>query len=201
MQKELLIQALNLFDSSDKWNAFVEMANQKETMKWHYFHKLKQPLLKYFNENPVSGWLCESWGDPNFDLRWYLKDFGKGSLALAIGWRFEFHLHLEDTIAFDTNRVTELLKAEYSILLSAFERVDRMYERNTKAMECRNYGFGSPYDFNFDNSQLDKLAWFAGNETEKFAEQIIKKVEKFRRNEQLTKMIYELNDKCRIKIN
>jgi hypothetical protein len=198
MQKELLNQALGLFDSQEKWNAFVELANQKEFIKRHYFQKLKQPLLRYFNENPVDGWICESWGDPLYDLRWYLKDFGKRSLSLAIGWKYEFHLNIEDITSFDTNEINRLLKTEYSPLLAAFDRIDRQFEPNTKAMEYRNYSFGSPYDFNFDNSQIDQLAWFAGNATESFAQQIIKKVERFRQDKNLTRMLYNLNERAKV---
>ena len=185
MQTELLNQALALFNTPEKWNAFVEMANQKEKMQFHYFQKLKQPLLKYFNENPVDMWVCEPWGDPNYDLRWYLKDFGKGSLSLAVGWRFCFVLHLEDINSFDSKKIDELLKTDYSIVFSSFDRVDRQLEHQLKVVEERNYFFNSPYDFHFDNSQVDKLAWYAGNKTEEFAEQIIKKVERCKRQLQM----------------
>lgn len=198
MQKELLNQVLGIFDSSEKWNAFVEMANQKETIKWHYFQKLKQPLLNYFNANPVEGWVCEPWADTNYDLRWYLKDFGKNSISLAIGWTFHFMLYVEDTNAFDTKKIDDLLRSEYSIILSSFDRVDRQFEPQLKVVEVRNYSFNSPYDTNFDNPQLDKLAWFAGNETESFAKQIIKKVERFRQDRDLTKMLYNLNEQTKI---
>ncbi|HTF28962.1 MAG TPA: hypothetical protein VK625_08965, partial [Flavitalea sp.] len=187
MHRELLNQAVGIFNSSEKWNAFVELANQKENIKWYYFQKLKQPLLNYFNANPVHGWVCEPWGNQLYDIRWYLKDFGKDSLALAIGWTFEFHLHLQDTMAFDTDKINELLKTDHSMLFASFDRVDRQFEENTKAMESRNYEFGTPYDSNFDNSQIDKLSWFAGNETEEFVQQIIRKVERFRKDENLTK--------------
>jgi len=198
MQKELLNQAIEIFDSSEKWNAFVELANQKETIKSHYLQKLKQPLLNYFNANPVEGWVCEPWGDQLYDIRWYLKDFGKNSIALAIGWRFHFVLHIEDTTTFDTKKIDDLLRSDYSIILSSFDRVDRQFEHQLKAVEVRNYSFNSPYDTNFDDSQLDKLSWFAGNKTENFAEQIIKKVERFRQDKDLTKMLYDLNSKTKI---
>lgn len=198
MQKEILSQAIGMFDTSEKWNAFVELANHKETIKNIYFQKLKQPLLNYFNSNPVDGWVCEPWGDPLYDIRWYLKDFGKSSLALAIGWTFEFHLHIEDITSFDTKKINELLKGEYSVLLAAFDRVDRQFEQNTKAMEYRNYSFGSPFDSYFDNSQLDRLAWFAGNETESFVNQIIQKVDRFRKDTNLTNLLYEINKKAKI---
>lgn len=201
MQKELLNQAIALFDTSEKWNVFIEMVNQKEAIKWLYFQRLKQPILKHFNENPVEGWICEPWGDPAFDLRWYLKDFGKNSLSLAVGWTFHFVLHVEDVNTYDTKKIDEFLKTDYSKIIAAFDRVDRLFEHQLKVVEVRNYFFNSPYDGNFDNSQLDKLAWFAGNETEKFAEQIIKKVERFRKDEILTKMLYEVNEKAKIITN
>lgn len=104
MNKEILNQTLELFDSPQKWNAFVEMANQKETFKAIYFSKVKQLLLKYFNDNPVEGWSMAPWGNHNFDVRWIQTPFGKNSLAIAIGWTFEFHLHLEDTNNYNTTK-------------------------------------------------------------------------------------------------
>lgn len=198
MQKELLNQAIGLFNTSEKWNAFVELANQKETIKWHYFQKVKQPLLNYFNAKPVEGWVCEPWGNTDYDMRWYLKDFGKDSIALAIGWTFQFVLHVEDKNAYNSNKIDNLLKSEFSILLSSFDRVDRQFEPALKIVEKRNYSFNSPYDGNFDDKEIDKLAWFAGNETEKFVEQIIKKVERFRKDKDLTKMLYDLNKQTKI---
>lgn len=198
MQKELLNQAMALFDSPEKWNAFVELANQKETIKWHYFQKLKQPLLNYFNANPVEGWACEPWGNHLYDVRWYLPEYGKNSLGLAIGWTFEFHLRLEDPAGFDSEKMTQLLKTDYSMLLSGFNRIDRQFEHHSKAIETRNYAFGSPYDFNFDNAQLDKLSWYAGNKTDDFVRQIIEKVERFRQNKEFTRMLRELHERTKI---
>jgi len=198
MQKELLNQTLDLFDTPEKWYAFIEMANQKESMKMHYFKKVSTMVYKYFMENPVKGWVCETWNNHNLELRWYLEDFGKNSLALGIGWWFQFVLHLTDTNSFDTNKINELLKTDYAIFLSKFDRIDRQFEQNCKIVEDRNYVFNSPYDYNFNESQVDYLAWFAGNQTDKFAEQIIRKVEVFRQNENLTKMLYELNQRAQI---
>lgn len=198
MQRELLNKAIDLFNSPEKWNAFLELAAQKELIKYQYFQRAKQPLLKYFNENRVDGWVCEPWGDPNFDLRWYLKDFGKGSLALVVGWRFQFVLFLENSSNFDSNKINDLLKTEYSQILSTFDRVDKQFDFQQKIVEVRNYIFDSPYDSNFDENHLDQFAWYVGNQTEKFVEQIIRKVEKFRQSAELTKMLYELNDRTRI---
>jgi len=198
MSKELINQALTLFDTPEKWNAFVEMANHKEAMKLQYLQKAKNPLLKYFNENFVDGWVCEPWGNTAYDIRWYLKDFGKNSIALALGWTFHFILHVEDINSFDTNKINELLKSEYSLILSSFDRIDRQFENQLKVVEVRNYYFNSPFDSNFDDAHVDQFAWFVGNETDKFVQQIINKVDRFRKSPKLTQMIYELNQKSRI---
>lgn len=201
MQKELLNKAMTIFNTPEKWQAFLDMVNQKDALKWHCFKKIKQPLMKYFFENPVEGWICEPWANYDYDVRWYLKDFGKQSLGLALGWTFEFHLHLEDVVGFDALKMNELLKTDYSLLLATFDRVDRQFETHTKAMEWRNYSFGSPYDSYFDNNHLDHLSWYAGNETQKFVDQIISKVESFRKNQVITQMLYEVNEKSRKQIS
>jgi hypothetical protein len=199
MQKELLNRAMGIFDSPEKWNAFIEIANQKEEIKKLYFQKLHQFLWKYFHENQIKGWGFDTWGDPKEDLCWYLEEFGKESLALRIGWKYQFHLNLIDTANFDSKMMNELLKSEYSSLFASFDRLDKQYGINSKAEEWRNYSFNSPYDSFFDWAQVDYLAWYAGNRTEEFANQIIKKVEKFTKDEKLTKMLYELNYITQIK--
>lgn len=198
MQKELLNHALSLFDTPDKWDAFADLANQKEAIKGIYFKKVKPLLLKHFNENPVQGWVCEPWGDASCDLRWYLSDCGKDSLSLAVGWRFHFVLHLQDTNSFNTTKVDDLLRNECSLLLAAFDRVDRQFETQLKAVEVRNYTFGSAFDGCFEDTQIDKFAWFAGNKSQELADQIIQKVEKFRKNEKLTEMLRSINNISKI---
>jgi hypothetical protein len=196
MQKELLNKVIGLFESPEKWNSFLELTNQIPAIKYQYFQKVKQPLQKYFNENAVEGWICEPWGDPNFDMKWYLQDFGKESLALAIGWKFQFVLFLGNQNKFDTYKIDELLKGKYSPIISAFDRVDRQFEPQFKIVESGNYIFDSPYDGHFDENTL---SWYAGNQTEKFVKQIIDKVERFRKDERLTNMLYEINQLSMIK--
>lgn len=195
MQTELFNQSTKLFDTPEKWNAFVELAKQKDNIKNYYFKKAKQPILDYFNENIDDNWICEPWGNTNYDIRWYLKDFGKNSLALAIGWRFQLVLHVNDINTFDTNLINELLKTDYSLVLTKFDRIDRQFETNIKAVENRNYYFESPFDNNFYDE--DKLAWFIGNKTDEFSKQLIEKVERFIKDETITKMLYEINQKSK----
>ncbi len=194
MQQELLIQSMNLFDTPDKWDSFLELSNHRDNIRDKFFSKIKAPLMKYFNDNPVEGWVCESWGSPNYDMRWYLTDFGKNSLAIGIGWSFDFVLTLEDFEKFDSDRMNILMKQpEYAKILAAFGRIDYQFtEARRKVIESGNYSFGCAYDNNFEGFKY-QLAWYAGNRTNDFVQQIINKVEKFRRNEEVTRQLYQLN--------
>lgn len=190
---------LSLFDTAEKWSAFIEMANHKDAFKHYFFSKPKELLLKYFRENPVNGWVCES--DPNDKtaIICYLQEFGKGSLLLKLGWDYEFHLLVANQGEFNTDKIDDLLRSEYSMLLSGFDRVDRSYEKQTKAMEYRNYSLGSIYDTRFiDVEEVEQFAWYAGHKTEELVEQIIEKVERFRKDSEMTRMLRELNTETKI---
>jgi hypothetical protein len=196
MQQELLNQVKNLFDTFEKWNAFLELSAQMGEIKTNFFTKVRDPLYKYFIENPVEGWVCESWGNPDFDLRWYLTDFGKNSLGIGIAWTFDFVLTLEDAEKFDSVKIEQLLKTpEYSKILTAFERIDYQFtEVRRKIIETGNYQFGSPYDYNFKDPNKTILSWYAGNRTNEFVDQIIKKVERFRKDTEVTRLLRQLNE-------
>lgn len=191
MQTELLNQAIKLFDTPEKWNAFIELTRQKDNIKSSFFKKAKQPILDYFNKQINENWICEPCGHTDYDVCWYLKDFGKNSLAIRTGWRFQFHLRVEDLNAFDTNEIDRLLKTDYSLILTKFDRIDRQFEPNSKVIENRGYSFGSPFDNNFHDE--DKFAWYVGNRTQEYTKQLIEKVERFTNDETITKMMYELN--------
>lgn len=195
MQQDLLKHAMSLFDTSDKWNAFYELALQADKIKDFYFSKVRAPLTQYFIDNPVEGWDFEPWGDVRYDLRWFLKDFGKSSVALGVGWRFNFVMTLEDTTGFDNEKVNQLLSSsEYAKLVLAFERTDIQFEQRRKFAEVGNYYFNSPNDSNFTEYQL---AWYAGNNTDEFVKQIAAKVDRFRKDAEVTRLLHQLNEQSR----
>lgn len=195
MQQELLNQAMSIFDTSEKWNAFLELSNQRNFIQEAFLSKAKDPILKYFNSHPIEGWVCEPWGNHKYDFKWYLRDFGKNSLCLVLGWGFQFILFLDDSNSYDAEKINYLLQTpEYSKVLMSFDRIDRQFEEKFKVVEKKNYKFDSPFDSNFEDAQL---AWYVGNMTEKFVEQIIRKVERFRSNEEITRLLYRLNEESK----
>jgi len=91
----------------------------------------------------------------------------------------------------------DLLKStKFSPLMTGFENApDRQFEPNTKAMEYRHYSFVNENKDFFDNNHIEHLSWFAFNKTDEFAQQVIKKVDKYRKTE-LSDLLYQINKEC-----
>jgi len=192
MQQDLLIQAEKMFENDlQKWNSFLELVSQKDTIRNNWFKKLKQALDKQFFEiEKVEGWSYtpNSWGSYN---HWYITEFGSDSLSVLNGRdNFLFGLHANGEL-FDLGKIEELLKtSKYSPILSCLDRIDVLFGGNWIAREQGNFYFESTHDGNF--TEYDKLAWYAGNMTDSFVKQISDKVKKFRFTE-ITNLISEIN--------
>ncbi|MDD2987272.1 hypothetical protein [Flavobacterium sp.] len=189
MNQELLKQAKAMFDSPEKWNAFLELVWQKDEIRNQWFLKLKEEANKKFStEEFVEGWVFNSWGV--WDLHWYQKEHGDKSIGLLIGWWGEMTLYCNGEF-YDTVKIHDLLRSErFAPLLSCFNRIDRFYEGGRLAIETRNFSFDSPHDTKFD---ADRLGWYAGNRTEDFLNQIAAKVNRYRKDEEMNSLLHELN--------
>jgi len=187
MSKELIQQTANLFEqpkTPEKWNAYLELTTQKEQIKNLWLNKLKSQLIKYFSTNIEEGW---KWDENK--MNWYLAEFGPESLAIWFEGYTKFSLWVNNE-KFKSDEITELLQTEkYSALLSAFSRIDIRFEGSYQVIENGNFSFGSEHDGEFG---IDYLAWFAGNETENLLIQIIEKVNKIRKDKNLTKLLADL---------
>lgn len=189
MNQELLKQAKAMFDSPEKWNAFLELLWQKDEIRNQWYQKLKEEANKKFSTDEfVEGWVFNSWGV--WDLHWYQKEHGDKSIGLLIGWWGEMTLYCNSDF-YDTVKIHDLLRTErFAPLLSCFNRIDRFYEGGRLAIEMRNFSFGSPHDTKFDT---DRLSWYAGNQTDDFLNQLVEKVNRYRKNEEMNSLLHELN--------
>jgi len=187
MQKELLKQAMQLFDSADKWNSFLELSDSKYEIRNQWYQKLITHVTKWFlEEDKVNGWSFETLGA--WDYRWYLTEFGRDSFCICMN-QHQIGLWVDYTF-FNSQRITDLLKEEtYSMIMTTL-RPDVVFSGDWKLIEYGNFNFDSPYDGHFD---LDRLGWFAGNKTEEFVNQLSEKINKFRKDETITKLFAELN--------
>ena len=192
MQKELLKQAMDIFDSPDKWNSFLELSSSNDEIKYQWYQKLMTHVTKRFREDEdVKGWSFETLGD--WDYRWYLTEFGRDSFCIRM-WLHQIGLRVDPKF-FDSQMITDLLKTEtYSIIMSTL-RHDEEFSRDWKLAEHGNFNFDSPYDGHFDHG---RLGWFAGNKTEEFVNQIVEKINKIRKDETIMKLIAELNGEAKM---
>lgn len=187
MSTKLLQQTASLFEkpkNPEMWNAYLELTTQKEQIKNIWLNKLKSELIKYFSTNIEDGW---KWDENR--MNWYLAEFGPESLAIWFEGYTKFSLW-SNNANFKSDEITELLQTEkYSVLLSAFSRIDKRFEGSYQVIENGNFSFGSEHDGEFG---IDHLAWYAGNKTESLSMQIIEKVNKIRQDKNLTSLLAEL---------
>ena len=193
MQKELTNQAMALFDTPEKWNAFLDLVSEKESIKYYWHSTLKRALIKRFKqEDPIEKWDFYE-NRMTMSMTWYLKKFEKYSLAIWLEHYTEFSLWVNPEY-FDSDEVTKLLKTEeFFPLLSPFTQNHEIHQGNYKIREKMDYVF----DNQFKNLNSEQLAWFAGHQTEDFVNQIAEKVDIFRKNEQLTKLFKEINEQTK----
>jgi hypothetical protein len=191
MNQELLNQAKAMFDSPEKWNAFLELLWQKDNIKNQWYLNLKEDITKTFSTDFFSkDWDIKIRG--NFSYQWFLKAYGENSISI---WIEDGILSLFASDAHDIEEVYKLIKSEnFAPLVNCFKRIDVSYQGGYIIKEERNFSFGTSTDERFD---FEKLAWFAGYRTKEFTKQIADKVNRFRLNEDVTNLLSELNRQTR----
>ena len=188
MSKELAKQTLELFDTPEKWNTFIEIANLRDEMRNQIFKNTKIKLLDYFNSNPVDGWSFKSW-DP-WDYRWFLTDYTDNSFGIWM-WGVNIGFYY---LGSKKEKALELFNSSYYSKLKECFRPDVEGGKVFLYYEHGNFKFDSIYDENFED---DTLAGYIKNEPEKYLEQVIKKIDKIRRNPEFVKLIKEFNDELK----
>jgi hypothetical protein len=190
MNEELIQRAMQLFDTADKWNSFCELINRNEDIQARWWKKLQLEVFNREQKNGNSDWDILIWG--NWDIKWIIKGESQNSICVHF-WcdGFRVFYNYGDL---DIDKVNELLKdPKFDKIKSCMDKVEGSNSQ-TICWEHRNFGFGTPYDFSFPNRQV--LSWYAGNETEKFADQLTAKVRKFQTPE-ITQLFKEINQKCK----
>lgn len=197
MNEELLRKAMDIFDTPEKWNSFLELCksavgiigHQNTEIQGIWWRKLQNEVYSRELKNTNPDWEIYIWN--NWDIMWYLKEFSDKSICIHFyGEKFRVFY---DYGFLDINKVNELVKdPKFDIIKNTFDKIDGS-DHQTIAWVHRNYSFGSIYDGNFPNSQT--LAWYAGNRTSDFADQIINDVRKLQTPE-ITALFREINEKC-----
>ena len=194
MNEELLIKAMDIFDAPEKWNAFNELSRKRPEIEQRWFSKLHKEVFRREKNNGMPDWdIGELWGT---DLRWFIKGADENSLSIHF-WKHD-KVKLRVCFGFvglDQNKVRNLYKSKFDFIKSCFDRVDDNAD-DTIGIEIGNFSFGSSV-FNGNFPDVATLAWYAGNSTNVFADQIIAKVRKFQKTPGITELFKEINEKCR----
>ena len=180
---------INIYDSQEKWNAFLKETEQKQTIIKQWFGKFTKEATSYFSsKDAVKGWSFTPLGD--YYLHWFLTEFGADSLSLVFGWYGKVVLYCNSDI-YDILKIAEYLITEK---YSPIPACGINYLVNSKiqsgAMGVRTYKFGNPAEPRFDP---DQFAWIAGNRTEFLVKQIAEQVNIVRKDGKMVELLNEIN--------
>jgi len=190
MNEELLQKAMQLFDTAEKWNAFCELMNRNGNIQNRWWKKLQTEVYQREQTSGMSEWNICIWN--NWDIMWYIK--GETNKTICVHFWGDCFRVFYGYGDLDIDKVNELLKdSKFDAIKSCIDRIDGS-DSQTICWEDRNFRFETPYDTCFPDHRT--LSWYAGNETEKFANQLIAKVRKFQTPE-ITALFKEINKNCR----
>jgi hypothetical protein len=193
MENTIVNQVEEMFCDNEQFTSFLELKTKWDLIKNSWWQSFKVFANKYFSENPVEGWEYASSG--NCDFRWYCEEFTEKSLCIRFcDWVEQYSLILwADSAHCDTVKISKLLEeAKYLPIISAFERIDKIPEENhnVKIIERGNYHFGHSMDGYFD---MDSLAWYAHYKQEEFLSQILEKLNRFTKDNEVVSLLKEIN--------
>jgi hypothetical protein len=198
MNQDIIQEAVNIFDTAEKWRAFYDMEKARPDIQngWlrHGAHALREEFLKSPGE-----WGCSPWGNPR-DTKWHLSELGEKSISIGIGWEdFEFHLFDARDNDEQWTKAGELLDGpDFRQLISRIgTRCYRPRYKSDKLLLA---------DLNFDPLVMGAdagfrprlIAWHAAKRTGDFVEKTLGWVRKLMEDEEVVRLIRELNDRSSV---
>ena len=193
---EVLKQVENDFNERIQWESFLELIRYKDPIRNAWFETLRTEINNCFAvENVVENWGYISRNI--WDYRWYIKEFDYESFCLLFN-NHSFHLWANRNF-YDIKKLSHFLSEKRFIpIISSFDRTNDINDENNefKIVEKGNFAFGDASDGKYGD--IDQLAWYARFRTKEFVEQIRKKVDRFRKNEEVTNLLIEINRECKL---
>lgn len=189
MTEEMLQKAMALFDTPEKWNAFVELANEKDNIQNRWFKKLQQKLVSLtYADDKHPEWTCNFWGF--WDIEWILTGNRKNYISLHswAGIRCRLFLHCDDSdkivkankLLNNDSRISKLM-SQFNIISKDSKDTEVPLEGNV-IFDFDEYDIFKSYygDWKDKNNILSAFAWYAYNDTDNVARQIMEQVDKIR---------------------
>jgi hypothetical protein len=199
MSYEIVSQVENLFSDKEQWDSFLDIANQRNLIRDTWWRR----FLPELNKSVKS---VQNWGysaNNHLDYRWYIDDFGTNSFCLMAGnlWgKFSLGLWAPQN-KYNVKKLWELLqKEEYGEpIKTKFDRLDHTGNETTDWKYAENYVFDNSKEK--DTLDIDRMAWYANYKTADMVSHLIAKVNKFREDDTITKILIYLNNETLLKQN
>lgn len=180
MTEEMLQKAMALFDTPEKWNAFLELTNEREKIRNRWFKKLQQKLFSMtLADNTHPDWTCGIWN--TWDIEWKLKGYESRYLSLhsCAGFNCRLLINADEE---KRRKVYEFLDGDdrYAQITSFYDVVN-VYSVPSEAPWDAHFRLDCIDDFNGNWQELMwSFAWYAGHDTDNVAQQIMAQVDKVR---------------------
>lgn len=192
MNEKLIQQAMDLFDTPEKWEAFGELYRSYNTIKARGFKKMRDELYCDELAHKDPNWHVVKWND--WDIRWELKTEGKRL------WIHFWGDYLRIFVGYlDIQKVQDLItnNERYNKIQQVFSEHCRLdgYDNNTLAYEKQN-----DIEYTFNNTRVlikdsDQLSWYVGHYPSEFKAQLLKKVRSLQTPE-MVELFKEIVEKC-----
>lgn len=173
-----------LFDTQEKWDAFIDLYHQKDNIKYYWFDKLRNQIGSHFNEKN-EGWGFKFIKSGIDDVRWFLNEYGENSICIALE-ADKISVWCQDAL-FDSTKAKKLLRGD-----SKYKELDNLIRIVFPYSEERG-GYLASKNIKFLSSgTADSLAWYAQSCTKEFLDKIVDIVERFTTPE-ITILLSDLN--------
>ena len=192
MNEKLIQQAMDLFDTPEKWEAFGELYRSYNTIKTRGFKKMRDELYCDELAHKDPNWHVVKWND--WDIRLELKTEGKRL------WIHFWGDYLRIFVGYlDIQKVQDLItnNERYNKIQQVFSEHCRLdgYDNNTLAYEKQN-----DIEYTFNNTRViikdsDQLSWYVGHYPSEFKAQLLKKVRSLQTPE-MVELFKEIVEKC-----
>lgn len=199
MSYEIVGQVENLFSDKKQWDSFLDIHtcwNQIRDAWWRKF-------LSEMNKSVKS---VQNWGysaTQPLEYRWYINEFGINSFCLVaqnLWGKFSLGLWAPQN-KYDVKELSELLqKEEYGEPIKAkFDRLHYVGNETTEWKYAENFVFDNSKEK--DALDIDRMAWYANYKTADMVSQFVAKINKFREDDEVTKILIYLNNETLFKQN
>lgn len=182
MTEEMLQKSMGMFDTPEKWSAFTELANAKEEIRNRWYQKLQRELMSLTSiDANHTEWTCTIWNA--WDIEWKLKDYPSKFLSLHSWSGYNCRLWIRNTDEETCKKVYELMDSNplFRQMQTCFS-IRNLNQKPFEAMWDAQFNLNcGQLSLSSNTNELQYLfAWYAGNDTNRLARQIMEQVNRIR---------------------